>query len=406
MPRKAATEEPVVDQAQEQSVDTTEEEKPKAKTKPDRTSKILDSKTLEAITKAHGKSIICRASEHHASKSHFITSGSFALDYALGGGWRAGSIHTVWGPKSSGKTSTILKTIGSAQKLCANCWTVPDPKCECGKYREPIVAYVNVEGTWDGKWAASLGVDLDKLLLSETEYAEQALDIGEALLRTGEMDIFVLDSLAFMTPEKEIEESTAKDLMGVQARVLGKGIRKFVAALNKVGNTKGRKPTIFFTNQVRFKLGLLFGNPETQSGGQAPQFAASTETKFKQPKYEFEKSTKKARDESEGGLTVNRPLWVDFAYRVEKNKQGGQPTEGTYRILLVDSETHKKGDVVDESSILDWAERYEIVKKEGSGWLCAGSPFKTKKSIEEGMLSDPNFKRLLSQTVLGLLLGD
>jgi len=178
-----------------------------------RLDKVLGSETMKAITKRHGVSIIRRASEHHSANSQFIPSGSLSMDWILGGGWRVGGIHTVWGPKSSGKTTTLLMTIGNAQQMCANCWNfavffdektgevLKDPTCPCGSFRECVVGYINNEGTWSQPWAQGLGVNTDSLLLSEPEYAEQSLDIAEALIRDGNIDILAMDSIAFMTPE-------------------------------------------------------------------------------------------------------------------------------------------------------------------------------------------------------------
>lgn len=267
----AESEEQVVETSgSEEQAEATDKKKVAVK-KHSRLDSILGSDTLKAITKRHGVSIIRKATEHHSAQSQFIPTGSLNMDYTLGGGFRVGGIHTVWGPKSSGKTSTLLMVIGQAQQMCGNCWqyatfadsktgeVLSTPKCPCGKFREVIVGYINNEGTWDQKWAIDLGVNPETLLLSEPEYAEQTLDIAEALIRDGNIDILAIDSIAFMTPEKEIEESASKETMGVQPRVLGKGIRKFVAALNHMGNKVDRKPTVFFTNQVRMKLGVMFG---------------------------------------------------------------------------------------------------------------------------------------------------
>lgn len=385
--------------------------------KHDKLDKILGGKVFDAIRKKHGMSIICSASEHHASRTQYIRTPSLALNWTLGGGFRVGGIHTVWGPKSSGKTTTLLATIGEAQQMCANCWGYAEfcdpktgeiyktPKCECGKYRQVVVAYINTEpGSWDPKWAGKLGVNLDTLLYSEPEYAQQSLDIGEALLREGNIDILALDSLAFMTPEQEIEKSASEETMGLQPRVLGKGVRKFAAALNYLGNHQGRIPTIFFTNQVRMRLGMLFGNPETQPGGMAPQFAATTEIKFKAVKYEIEKD--KDAEADKVSLNLVKPLSALLSWRAEKNKQGTPMLDGMYRLALVSDEYKKKGEIYDEPVIMAEAERCGIVKKEGSKWTCAGVPFDSKKMIEETLFADKAFKRLLSQRILDQLLAD
>lgn len=391
-------------------------DQPKVVRKHSRLDKVLASDMMKATTKRFGASIIRRASEHHSSQSMFIPSGSLAMDWVLGGGWRVGGMHTVWGPKSSGKTSSVLITIGNAQQMCANCWNfaqfsdpttgevLDDPLCPCKKYRECLAAYINNEGTWSESWAQNLGVDTSSLLLSEPAHAEASLDIAEAYIRSGDIDIIAIDSIAFLTPEKEIENVTSKETMGAQPRVLGKGIRKFVAALNHMGNTTGRKPTIFFTNQVRFKIGVMFGNPETQPGGMAPQFAATTEMKYRTAKYEIDKDEDKDADKVD--LNITKPMSVMFSFKNEKNKQGAAMMEGAFRLGLVNDDKYRKGAVCDETVIMDEAEKYEIIKKESSKWSVLGVPFDTKKLIQETLVKDTTFKRLLSKRVMECLLAD
>ena len=383
-----------------------------------RLDKLLASDLMGKIEKAHGSGILARASEHSASKVDFISTGVFALDRALGGGYRVGGIHTLWGPKSSGKTTTLLKTIGTAQKQCANCWrfahfhdltngvVYEEPVCDCGNYREVIVGYVNTEGpaNWDPIWVKALGVDPEAMFLHQPESAEQALDISEALLRSGDMDILVIDSIAFLTPTKEIEESTAKETMGVQSRKLGTGVRKLISSLATLSNHNKRTPTIFFTNQVRFKLGVVFGNPETQPGGQAPQFAATTEVKFRNSKVETEADVDDRKVKLEDLCKIN-PMTVDFQFRVEKCKQGTPMREGYYTLLLAATEDKKKGEVLDESIVLDQAEQNGLIEKAGSKWLCAGQTFDSKKEITKALVTIPEFKVALAQATLKVILG-
>lgn len=373
-----------------------------------RIQKVLASKVLAAIHKAHGANLIQIASESAARHVYRIPSDIYPLDSAIGGGWLVGRIHTVYGPKGGGKTSAILRTIGNAQKMCTNCWTTAEwfdpetgivyekPKCECKKFREAVVAYIDVEGTLDLAWARKLGVDTDRLLLSQPEYAEQSIDIAEALLRSGEIDILVLDSIAFLTPAKEIEESAAKETMGVQPRAVGKGIRKFVAAMNWASN-QGRKPTLFFTNQIRMKIGVVFGNPETQSGGMAPGFSATTEVRLSQGQYKMESLPKDSP-----AYLMARPLYVDLQFKVEKNKSYVPRMEGAYRLILLNTETKHVGQVYDEHVILDDAERLGVLRKDGGSWICAGQEFDARSHIERKMLLEPIFKGAVRETLFKL----
>lgn len=344
--------------------------------------KALAGKVMEAIQKKHGSSILMKASEHAARVTALIPTGIFKLDQALGGGWRVGRVHVIYGEPSSGKTTTLLKTIAQAQRMCGNCWKFPEleegGKC-CKKYRPVIVAYIDVEGTWDAEWAKFNGIDVDSLLLSTTDYAEQALDLGEALLRSHACDVLVVDSIAFLTPANEIKESTEKITMGVQARVVGSGIRKFVSALNEAGNSTGRRPTVFFTNQIRMKIGVVFGNPETTPGGKAPGFAATTEVKCNGGKYTMDETTGKA-------------LFVNLGFKIVKNKAADAKMEGEYKMMMTPTETKKKSEVYDEDDIVLAAESHGLLEKIGVSYSLLGEKFKSKEECELRLLKDRAFK--------------
>jgi protein RecA len=368
-----------------------------------RMEKLLASKAVAAISKDHGAGLLLRASDHRARATYQIPTGVFALDRALGGGWAVGRFHTVFGPKSGGKTTLLLRSIANAQRQCSNCWSFvdwsgPKPKCSCGKFREVTAGYLDVEGAYDETWAKALGIVPERLLLSQPEYAEQTLDVGEALIRSGELDILAIDSLAFLTPAKEIEESTGKDLMGVQARAIGKGIRKFVSAVNEAGNKTGRRPTIFFTNQIRMKLGVVFGNPETTPGGHAPGFSASTELRLQGGKPEMEETPK---DAPVGFMA--RPLYDDLQFKVEKLKVGEVPhMTGSYRLILTDTEVKKKGEVYEEPMMVDLAIQYGIVTKAES-YAFNGTEFGTISKLEKALMLDRSLKNEFRKALFTVL---
>jgi recombination protein RecA len=365
----------------------------KKKAEEDRFARLMQSDLIAKIQKKHGKSILTPADEFKIKRVPRIPTGIFFYDYALGGGFPAGRTNIVWGHKSTGKTVICLRAMGNAQKLCANCYTFPDPetgKCQCGKFRETICSFLDVEGSWDHDWAKLHGVNPDRVLLSVPEYAEQTLDIAEALLRSGDVDFLVIDSLAFMTPAKEIEESAGKALQAEQARVLGRGIRKFGAALNHMGNVTGRRPTLLFTNQIRMKVGLLFGNPETQPGGYAPGFSATTETKTFGGKYEMDEVT-------------GRPLHVDMSFRVEKNKSAGAKIEGEWRLMLADTTIKKKGEVYDEPAMVEMGIKIGLVEKDGNGWTCLGEKYRSKSLLTTALVEGPGLKAQFKDTMMSVL---
>lgn len=368
------------------------EEKPK---KNDRLSSLLASELFGKIQKKHGESIIMRASDVKVQQRPRIPTGIFMLDYALGGGFPVGMPSTVYGPKSASKTTTLLHAIKNAQRMCSECYRYKgydaEWACQCKKPRDFVTAYLDVEGTLDLPWAGSIGVDTSQMILSIPEYAEQTFDIAEALVRSGECDILVIDSIAYLTPQKEIEESIEKDMMGVQPRIVGRGIRKFVAASNGMGNETGRRPTIFFTNQIRMMLGVMFGNPETQPGGKSPGYAAATETKLWPGKYEMSEDT-------------GKPLNVDINFRIEKNKTSGAKMEGSYKLSTADTPLKKKGDIIDEGQLLEWAEKIGVVQRAG-GYQCNGETFRVKADLEQRLSADPGFKMKLWQHAMPLLLA-
>jgi protein RecA len=346
---------------------------------------LLSSAVVTAVKKKYGDHSVLPAEEALDKEASYIPTGVFQLDYALGGGWRVGGIHTLYGHKSTCKSTTLFRTIGEAQKLCGNCWVSQDT-CECDDPREPVIAYIDVEGAVDKDWAGRF-LQLDKMLLSVPEHAEQALMVSEALLRSEKCDIIIIDSIAFMTPTKEIEESIEKEMPGVQARLVGKGIRKFAAALNDATSRLGKRPTIFFTNQIRMKLGVMFGNPETTPGGNAPGFASWTEVKTKGGKYKMDEKEETA-------------IYADFGFTIDKSKQGGAKSSYDFRVILADTDTKQFGDLYDEDFILDHAERKKLITGGGASWRCLDRQFRKKSDIEDLMLKDSTFKEQLKQALL------
>lgn len=219
-------------------------------------------KAVADIRKSLGKSALIKASSRISGYVGRIPTGIFLLDYAMGGGVARGRVNIFWGKQSSGKTSNSCRVIAHAQNMCASCNTYLGPEivktkknadgefyaeaeCKtCNNYREFICAYADIEGSFDGPWAKKLGVDLDRLWFSQPETAEQSIDVVDTLLRTGDLDLIVVDSIAQMVPSAEVEESVAKWQQGLQARLVNKAFRKWTGALNYVGNTLDRKSVV------------------------------------------------------------------------------------------------------------------------------------------------------------------
>ncbi|MDI6779900.1 MAG: recombinase RecA [Bacteroidota bacterium] len=207
---------------------------------------------IDQIEKQHGKGAVMRLGDKPIVKMEVIPSGSISLDAALGiGGYPRGRVTEIFGPEASGKTTLCLHIIAEAQK------------------RDGMAAFIDTEHALDINYAKRLGVDVNNLLLSQPEFGEQALEIVETLVRSGSLDVIVIDSVAALTPRAEIEGEMGDPTMGVQARLMSQALRKLAAAINK------SKTSVIFTNQLRQKIGVMFGNPETTTGGNALKFYAS-----------------------------------------------------------------------------------------------------------------------------------
>ncbi len=207
---------------------------------------------IDQIEKQHGKGSVMRLGEGPIQQVEVISTGSISLDAALGiGGIPRGRVIEIFGPESSGKTTLCLHIIAEAQKNGGIC------------------AFIDAEHALDMAYAKKLGVDVNNLLLSQPEFGEQGLEITETLVRSGALDVIVIDSVAALTPRAEIEGEMGDPSMGVQARLMSQALRKLTSAISK------SKTSVIFTNQLRMKIGVMFGNPETTTGGNALKFYAS-----------------------------------------------------------------------------------------------------------------------------------
>lgn len=208
--------------------------------------------TLEKIDKDFGKGSVMKLGDKQNMNLEVISTGSLGLDVALGvGGLPKGRIIEIYGPESSGKTTIAIHTIAEAQK------------------KGGICAIVDAEHAFDASYARKLGVDVDNLLISQPDYGEQALEIAERLILSGALDVVVIDSVAALVPKSELEGEMGDSKMGLQARLMSQAMRKLTAAISRT------HCTCIFINQLREKIGVMFGNPETTTGGNALKFYAS-----------------------------------------------------------------------------------------------------------------------------------
>ena len=304
-------------------------------------SKALDL-ALESIEKQFGKGSIMKLGERTDTQVETVPTGALSLDLALGGGIPKGRIIEIYGPESSGKTTLTLHAIAEVQK------------------RGGTAAFIDAEHALDPAYAKRIGVDIENLLLSQPDNGEQALEIAETLVRSSAVDLVVVDSVAALVPRAEIEGDMGDSLPGLQARLMSQALRKLTGAINK------SKTTVIFINQIRMKIGVMFGNPETTTGGNALKFYASVRMDIRRI------AQIKQGDEIVGNRT---------RVKVVKNKIAPPFRQAEFDIM------YNQG-ISTAGDVLDLATERGIVEKSGAWYAYGGEKIgqgreATKKYLEE-----------------------
>ena len=301
--------------------------------------------TLDKIEKDFGKGTIMKLGDQPKWDVSVVPSGSIALDCALGiGGYPKGRVIEIYGPESSGKTTLAIHAIAEAQKTGG------------------IAAIIDAEHAFDRTYAKKLGVNVDTLLISQPDNGEQALEIADSLIRSGAIDIIVIDSVAALTPKAEIEGEMGDAKMGLQARLMSQALRKLT------GNISKTNTCCIFINQLREKIGVMFGNPETTTGGNALKFYASVRLDVRR--------TTQLKDGEDA--TGNRTR-----VKVVKNKMAPPFKKAEFDILY--------GEGISKiSEILDLGVEYEIIKKSGS-WFSYGESKigQGREAVRQLLLDNP-----------------
>lgn len=298
---------------------------------------------LQRIVKAHGKGSIMRLGEQKIEDVPIISTGSLTIDLALGiGGLPRGRVVEIYGPESSGKTTLAIHAISEAQKAGGT------------------VAFIDAEHAFDRFYAEKLGVDINDLLISQPDYGEQALEIADNLIRSGSIDLIVIDSVAALTPKTEVEGEMGDSQMGQQARLMSQALRKLTATLYKTNCC------CIFINQLRDKIGVFFGSPETTTGGNALKFYSSVRIDIR-----------KGQQIKDGEKVKGNKTRV----KIVKNKMA-PPFQTAEFDIMYGTGISKSGE------ILDLAVELDIIKKSGAFYYYEGSKVAQGRDNSKKVLED------------------
>ncbi len=323
--------------------------------------KVLNA-VMEKIEKDFGKGSIMRMSSSEVANVPVISSGSVTLDVALGvGGYPKGRIIEIYGPESSGKTTLAIHAIAEAQKAGG------------------IAAFIDAEHAFDSYYAQKLGVDVDSLVISQPDNGEQALEIADSLIRSSAVDIVVIDSVAALTPKAEIEGEMGDSKMGLQARLMSQALRKLTASISKTGTV------CIFINQLRDKIGVVYGNPETTTGGNALKFYSSVRIDIRRV------SVIKDGENQIGTRT---------RVKVVKNKVAPPFKRAEFDIMFGEG-VSKIGEII------DLGVDYGVLKKAGS-WYSYGDTKigQGRDSVKSMLMENEAMMAEVEQKVRGIMLGE
>lgn len=370
---------------------------------------------LKEISKNYGKGVVTKAAE--MPEMFRIPTGIATLDADLGGGIPKSRMTLLIGEPSGSKTTTALMTAANMQQhetltnrpLVKMLDEEREPQNFEGllipyyKYydkvtgeekRPGVVIFIDLEGTFDRTWAMALGVDLNEMEVVRSDFQEQAYDIVHGLIKTAEVDLIIVDSVAAMTPGKELDVSAEDDLPGLQARKNGQGMRKMMALLNQVDRIEAENnvtaPAVIMINQKRLKIGVMYGNPETTPGGRSLDFYAAVKIDFRPDN----KNAIKDKDEV---------IAKAFAYSITKNKMNGRQAQGGFKVYSVDTELYRRGQANSYDQVFDLAIRMGLVVQEGSMYQFLDQRIRGKDNALKTLLEIEGGYEQIKNEVVGRL---
>lgn len=351
---------------------------------------------IKTINKRYGTDSFVQASKSDGlRRKSRIQTGILSLDLALGGGVPLGTILTLKGEFSSGK-SALAHRIGAAfNRHCRNCGSPMQEWQEaiqdgayvtCCENPDPMkVVWLDAEASFQSDWAEMLGMRMDDTYVLRNQFAEQAIDAADAILRSGDCDLLVVDSVAALTPSVEIEQSSEKWQVGVHARLMNKAMRKWVSAQNAYEYGK-RPPTIILINQIRMKVGIVYGSPETSPGGKGIDFASSIICKVKRKNY---------IDDPNG----SSPFGQDMEVTVQKNKTAPPNKSCLFSLFFKENDSYIAGATNIAEQVLAVAEYWGFVERKGSWFVINDEKYQGAVNAGNALLCDPALLDDLKQKI-------
>lgn len=318
---------------------------------------------LKKIKKEYGDSIASNGSDGYKDTIR-IPSGIFPFDLMSGGGFPMGRVSVVYGPESSGKTNLVLRAISEGQRM----------------FPDKMAVFIDAENSYDPAWAQLLGVNVNKMVVIHPEYAEQAVDIIESFLYADDVFAVVLDSVAALTTQNEIESSAEKMIVGGASLLIGKMFKKTTVSFQRMRNTGKMPPAFIGINQIRHKIGVMYGDPETMPGGNAIKFSSSFTVRL----YGKGVIDKK--------INSVLPAYKETSVIMKKWKVPILAMKGDYTMLMLEYGDKKPGSCDDWNTVSAYLKELEYLskaEKAGGGWVLFGDPYKTLDEIKTKLYGDP-----------------